>query len=550
MKLRRAWPAICIWVIFLIFDIVMVASYSYFSGLFPAKNLLYYAIGFTVISIFVMSLLTFYLGRFCDKLDVRLLLQKKAVKIIYPILVVLIVVGGIWYRAELLASATGDIIGKRSLYENAMIGGTSITREYDLLSIVYSCLLKVILIFTGNIISVSFFFQIACFTVFLICGYFTVKKLLGIAAAFVFTAYAAFMPVFTTAFTGLELSTDSLFMAMFGIELLFVAMFLQGADKGKYTSKAFVIWYIFVGIIVGFMAYVDAGTIIMILPFIASALFLHGKAPLKELVRILFLLLGAVAAFFVMIIQEAGPAYTSKSLAGWGTYYFHNLNTFRMFWTYTDHKIIYLITVVAMSGVIIGFWKNRNFEKISPWLVSMLLIFATVPFMGATRMNTQVFVTVYYAFILGCVASLITLPADETTQEPAKETGEEEMLAEHLAESDGTLTFEEKKMIRDSINQAVSRLADTKDVDDIYIIPKERFVPEGMVLPEDDEDTDLTPRMKMPELRNNFGLDGKPEKLKLKRKINEPKQEEKLEIISSPNDDFDLKLKPGDDFDI
>ena len=388
MKLRRSLPAICIWVVFVLFDIVMVASCSYFSGLFPTENLLIYSIVFTALSILAMSVLTFALGRLSDHLMIHDFVDKAAFKTFYAIVAALIIVGGVWYRLELLAHTAGDIVGKYSLYENAMVGGKNLSPEYDLLSIVYSGVLKFILVFTGNIISVAFFFQIACFTIFMICGFFTVKMLLGRSAAIVFASYVAFVPVFTTAFTGLELSTDSLFMAMFGIELLVVALFLKGAYLDKFRSGVWIIWYLLVGIVVGFMAYVDAGTIIMILPFLVAPIFFYGKWPTDELLELFIIVLGALLAFFGMLAQEAGLAVLNDRLANWASYYFHNLNVVSMFWTYTDHKLLYLITAVAMSGVLFGFWKNRKVEKISPWLLSMLFIFATVPFMGATRMNT------------------------------------------------------------------------------------------------------------------------------------------------------------------
>ncbi len=704
MKLRRAWPAICIWVVFMIFDIVMVASYSYFSGLFPSKDLLTYSLFFSAISILVMTVLTFITGNVCDFIKVKEFKNRTFVKFLYPILIALLMVGGIWYRIELLASNAGDITGKYSLYENAMVGGKNLTQEYDLLSIVYSGLLKGVLVFTGNIISVPFYFQIACFAVFMICGFFTVKLLLGMGAGFVFTAYVAFMPVFTPIFTGLELSTDYLFMAMFGIELLFVALFLKGAYVGRYNTNVYIAWYIFVGIVVGFMAYIDAGTIIMILPFILSALMLYGRSPKKEGLRILFVILGAVIAFVGMLAQEAGFMMIDVRFSNWASYYFHNLNTFSMFWTYTDHKTIYLATVIAMSGVIVGFWKNRKVEKISPWLLAMIFIFATVPFMGATRMNTQVFVTVYYAFILGCVASLITLPYDEGGDEfaeaevkdpPSKEAIDEAVAklasepdtemrvitpdkskAEYKAEdktnaegvavaataaavtatavaagvdgkseseeaSDSEIKeetkesseevqtedevkadaedkpvseksvddkaadasvkeveasikeaedlqkevekWEKRKDIVATVNAAMAAVAlekeaveratagEAENTPEIELEnaaentsenapehatenttenapegagDQQLFIPEGMVLPQDDEDADLTPRMKMPEFKGGVGPDGKAEKIRIIRKVEAPKEE------PAPKDDFDIPLAAGDDFDI
>ncbi|MBP3279624.1 MAG: hypothetical protein J6M44_11775, partial [Butyrivibrio sp.] len=381
-------------------------------------------------------MVTILLSRLSDAIGFKALGEKTFFNVLYSCLIVLIIGASVYYRVEILSSTAGDIGGKYSLYENAMIGGQNVTAEYDLLSILYSTILRGILLFTGNIISVPFFFQIACFTLFMICSYFTVKKLLGRAAAFVYTTYVAFMPIFTTSFTGLTLSTDYLFMAMFGIEFLVVALYLRGAYKGSYTSAGYLLWYIFVGIVVGFMAYVDAGTIIMILPFLVAVLFLCGRDYRYDLVRLVITVLVAVITFFLMIAQEAGFAFFPERLDNWASYYFHNLNTFSMFWIYTDHKILYLITAVAMSGVIVGFWKNRKFERVSPWLLSMLFIFATVPFMGATRMNTQAFVTVYYAFILGCVASLIITPSDEEGEYAIPELSEDELeKMEEMAEA-------------------------------------------------------------------------------------------------------------------
>ncbi len=578
MKLRRTWPAICIWAVFLLFDIVMVASLCFFLGLFPSDKALYYSGGIAILSALVMSVVTLLLSKLSDTINFKELGDKTFFNILYSALIVLIIAGGVYYRVEILSSTAGDIGGKYSLYENAMVGGQNVTAEYDLLSILYSAVLKGILFFTGNIISVPFFFQIACFTIFMIFSYFTVKKLLGRAAAFVYTAYVAFMPIFTTSFTGLTLSTDYLFMAMFGIEFFIVALFLEGSYKGLYTSPAFMLWYAFVGAAVGFMAYVDAGTIIMILPFLVAVLFLYGKDYRYDLVRLGFVVIAACLMFFGMIAQEKGFMMMDVQLSNWASYYFHNLNTFSMFWIYTDHKILYLITAIAMSGVIMGFWKNRIFERVSPWLLSMLFIFATVPFMGATSMNTQAFVTVYYAYILGCVASLIITPADEAGEyvapeltedelekmEQMSEAADEELSEENESEPEPEAEkTEEVRVVKPEPVQESKPEPEVQEPEPEPAAvepkpepepaavepkpepePRQRFIPEGMVLPEDDEDVDLTPRMKMPEFTGKISLDGS-EKLKVKAK-----EEPAPESVPEPADDFDIAFTEGDDFDI
>ena len=70
-----------------------------------------------------------------------------------------------------------------------------------------------------------------------------------------------------------------------------------------------------------------------------------------------------------------------------------------------------------------------------------------------------------------------------------------------------------------------------------------RYVPEGMVLPEDDEDVDLTPRMKMPTF-DKVGLGSETGKLKVKSR------DEHTESVPEPKDDFDIAFTDGDDFDI
>lgn len=702
MKLKRTWPAICIWVIFVIFNIVMVASYSFFSGLFPETNRLVYSVILTVLGILVTSVAVIGLGRICGQIDLRPIEDAPFFKIMYSVLLLIVIAGGIFYRTGILSRIAGDITGKYSLYENAMVGGTP-AQEYDLLSIVYTGLLRPVLFFTGNIISVPFYYQIACFTLFIILGTITVRMLLGKAAAFVFAAYVSFMPVFTPAFTGLDLSTDSLFTAMFGIELFIVALFLRGIVQKKYDSAIWVVWYVIVGIIIAFMTYVDAGTVIMILPFFIASLVICGSSVRAGVIRLLYVIASGIVTFLALLSQEAGISWLWERVNHWFLYFFNNTNTFSTFWTYTEYKIIYLITVIAMSGVIVGFWRNRNFERISPWLFSMLLMFATVPFMGPTRMNTQTFVTIYYAFILACVASLIVMRPDETAEdelsvegymeedeasedeasedvieedeeaeeEPEKEeepeTEESEQTAveseevkeeseedkepesegseeEKEPESEGTeedketeteepvesketeseepeeekepeseeaveengdesqkveteeqsqepeqekekleyvseqykgdysvfaaqgnvfveedeqrpapvpeideylVSYDARPQGTHDLEEAIRQLDELSKLPEMVVKPKKqraRFVPVGMVLPEDDEDMDQTPHMKMPELKSRIGADGKVEKLKVGVTPN------KRPAPSAHG--FDIPLNPGDDFDI
>ncbi|SFB69258.1 hypothetical protein [Butyrivibrio sp. YAB3001] len=592
MKLKRMWPGICILIVFFIFDVIMVASSSFFSGLFPSDDmLLAYSGIFTVISVLIMSVLTLLMRKICDHLDTRHLSEKIGFRIVYVVILIAILVGGTVYRVFLLSHTTAVPSGKLSLYENAMVGAVTSTVENDLLSIVYSTVLKGILFFTGNNLSVAFFYEIGLFMLFVLLGAIACRLLLGKCASIVFAGFVSFMPIFDEHFVKAVIGTDELFLTLFGIELLLVAIYLKKASDGKYSSKLHIIWYMVVGIVVGFMAYVDVGTFVAILPLLLSVLFLLEKENSGGILSLIILLAFGMLSFFGMIIQEAGIYNVDITLQNWGRYFFRNLNTFSMYWTYTNYKVVYLVTLVVMSGVLLGYFRNREFENVSPWLLSTILIFVATPFLGATRMNDQLILTIYFAFVLACVAALITTNENMALAEAKSEDitdsveSEEQMLsgvqevvtpaakevsdlanepeyyddepeyshdegmeasgvetkensnakfidAEHDTTFSQYIASSEKEEILPEAKKQVESACKEEVRSDIPD-EKPRFVPEGMVLPvgsEDEMDIER-PKMKMPEFEGMIALDRK-EKVKPKK------------------DDFDIPFKEGDDFDI
>ncbi len=601
MKLKRMWPGLCILVVFIIFDVIMVASSSFFSGLFPSGNMtLTYSCILTGLGVLIMSILTFLLGRICDHIGLKELADTIGVRVIYVLMLIAIFIGGVFYRLDVLSRTTFSPAGKLSLYENAQIGSAIPGNEYDLLSIVYSYMLRAILYFTGNKLVIAYYFQIALFMLFVLLGTIVCRLLLGKAAAVVFAAYVSFMPIFTLNLQKAMIGTDELFLVLFGFELLIISIYLKGISDGKYKSFGWILWYLIVGVVVGFMTYLDAGTIIAVLPLLLSVMFMAGDEKHTGILSFIFVVLSGVATFFGMIAQEGGIDQFTAVLQKWGQYYFHNLNIFSVFWTYTGYKIVYLVTFIAMSGVLVGFFRNRNFGRVSPWLLSTILVFIATPFFGATRMNDQNVVTVFFAFVLACVVSLITLTrqeevfdrADEEAVEGAEAESEEN--AEGSENSDKTpavnpmstgttvitpdegyarksyddvpektlergkkeeTTVEEKKA--EVVSETVTEVKETKPEPEKATVEvskpateekepapeKPRFVPEGMVLPtgsEDEMDVD-TSRMKMPQFKGKISLDRK-EKAAKKEYVPQKKSKKK--------DDFDIPFKAGDDFDL
>ena len=223
------------------------------------------------------------------------------------------------------------------------------------------------------------------------------------------------MPVFSDGLRNVRVDTDDLFYLLFGLELLILAIYLKTDSDGAYNKKVFVygLWFLLVGAVIGFMTYVDAGTLIVILPFLLAGLFIVKNSVASEIFRLLFILVGGLTAFFGMIFQEGGANGFDQVLYNWSQYFFKNINTFNTFWTYTNYKIEYLATFVAMTGIIVGFWRNRRYEKVTPWLLSTMIVFFATPFFGATRTNSETMLTVFFGFVLGAVVSLITMESHE-----------------------------------------------------------------------------------------------------------------------------------------
>ena len=568
MKLKRMWPAVCIWAVFIIFDVIMVASSSFFSGLFPSTNKLIYAVIFTIISTALIGILTYMCGKICDYFRLTDQAETVRAKILYLVLTILVIVGGIVDRVGVLKNTTYDPSGKLSLYSNAMIGVMP-SEEYDLLSVIYSALLKIVLIFTGNKQIVAFYFSIALFTAFIICGTIVTAMLLGKGASLTFAAFTSFMPVFSDKLYKNMLTTDELFYAMFGVELLVLSIFLSFSYHQIDKSAGWAVFYAVTGAVVGFMTYLDAGSGVVVLPLILSVIFLLESEYSKNFFRLIFVLLGGIVTFFVMILQEGGISSFDVVLSKWGSYFFHNLNTFNTFWTYTNYKIIYLVTFVCMLGVMVGYWRNRYFERVSPWLLSTIIIFFITPFFGATRMNDERVLTFYFAFVLGCVVSLIVTDKKEesmVTYAEISDVDKEEQEIREIAEYDsekrvvkpetsGKDKFEDNNLESESLeeNHIEKNNIEANNIIKNNVTPenhvnaekketanteKIRFVPEGMVLPtgsEDEMDTDKA-KMRMPKFEGKLSLDRPEKKVHKQEKIKK--------------DDFDIPFREGDDFDI
>ncbi len=587
MKLKRMWTSICIFVLFIIFDVVMIVSSSFFSGLFPSDNLVPYTCAVTICGLLVMGLFTFLLGKAADAVYADEMAKTASAKAFHALAITATIIGGAFYRIDIIENSTATAAGRLSLYENAMVG-SSISYEYDFLSLIYSKLLNLVLMFSGNFVIFAFYFQIVLFMLFVLISSEAVRILLGKFASLVYALYVSFMPVFSDSVRQAIISTDELFYFLYGLELLIVAWYIKLDSKHKYESKWYILWFMLVGACVGFMTYMDAGTLVVILPLLLSGLFIIGNDVVLELFRLVIIVISGLAVFFAMILQEGGIEYFDAVLVQWANYFFKNINTFSTFWTYTNYKPVYLATFIVMSGIFVGFWKNRIFERVTPFLLSTMLVFFATPFFGATMMNSQIMLSIYFAFVLASVASLIVtnqnegMPvavtkdatesaseekesSDEKVSSEEKESSEDVSASADIKEENAENKENEKELAtEEEKNSAIAevvkpsrkekapaitepeKIVDNKDIDNTSVALgnyANRYVPEGMVLPEgSEEEMDISAsRMKMPAFEGKISLERKEKPIE--------KTKKKIEKAPAKKDDFDIAFTPGDDFD-
>ncbi|MCH4193046.1 MAG: glycosyltransferase family 39 protein [Butyrivibrio sp.] len=532
MVWRKTWPGYVIWAVYSAFDVSLVVMFSYFSGLFPSENRMAFTAAFTALSLAGVGVIAFMGGKLADYIGGRRTGCGFWVRAGYIILVIFMFSAAAGIRICILKNLQYQISGNVSLYQMAMIGAGPIPQT-DILTFVYTSLIRQILMFTGNIPAAAALCQMIfqLLTAFLL--YLAIDISMGRIPAFFTGAYVLFMPFYVEQ-TGV-LGTNTLFILMFMAELLLVVLFLQGISQKKYRNGWWNIWYLAVGAGVGFMLYLDAGTII-IFGLVFSAFFLENTTFGYVCRRLFVLFAGVVSLFILMIGQQAGWQSIQMTFQNWIHVYFENVNTIDFFSIYTQYRMIYLLTVITMFLGCIGFMREKKRERTAPWMLLLLLVTVCTPFMGPTMLSGQQVVTLFYAVVTGGgIAAMITPVKKETY--------------ENLFENESVQAAGQNE---ETVNEKTENTESGNTENEMQKAAPVRYVPEGMVLPtgEEDVDEDAAPRMKMPEYREAepISLNRQGKMAAENTEVENSKPEE--QHPAPEEQDFDLPFKPGDDFDV
>ena len=547
MKLKKTWLGLCVWGIYTIFTVFLIAYSAYTLGLLPNDSKIAYTVGFTVLSLLAVGVITFLFCKLNDFIVYDSNVSQKALNVLFIIASVVIIAGAAVYRIHIINSAAVSLSGNVDLYEVAKIGAEGQISKADLLSYVYSNVLKFILGFTGNSDIVVPVFQAVIQMIALVTVFFAIYITMGRMAALVGAAYFGFVPVFVSDFY--EVYAKNIFFMLFGVELLLLAIFIKNESQDTPAGLWSYLYLVLTGAACGFMLFIDAGTM-MVVVFLIAALFVVDSDVKKGLLHDLVILISAAVLFFVMLLQQGGIAGLADSYNAWHVQYFKSLSTLALFTFYNDYKYMYLVTMILMGIASIAFYRGGRKERVTPWLMLTVLMAFIIPFLGSTRLNCQFVVTLFYGIAISAGVSCITFKGVDMMTEEENATNQEEIVEQESLDSKEIVEQESS----DSKEAVARKSFDSKEIRgtgtmrEIVVpetrVPKEqkvRYVPEGMVVPEgqeDEEDFTYPSKMKMPEFK-----DSAPIALNRPAKAKEDAASEKKKKY-----DFAIETKDGDDF--
>jgi len=234
--------------------------------------------------------------------------------------------------------------------------------------------------------------------------YFAVRIFNGLAGAFVFALYMGIMPLYADKMWAL--SNAYILYVLFGIELYLATLFLKGACLNKYKGAVSTAWMILAGVYIGFMMYVDAGSLVTLV-LVFSVLACINKTFKRKCYEIGMVLVGLVIGFLIMLIQYDGISHVVMAFDVWFKTYLYNLDTISLYTVYSQYKTYYLGTFILMITAAAGFWKWRKYQCTTPWLLMSILVTVLIPFFGPTLLNSEEVQTLFYAIDIGCGISCI-----------------------------------------------------------------------------------------------------------------------------------------------
>ena len=402
MILKKDVSSYVIWALFATFNVLLIAVFGLYSGLFPTSDttetMLFTGL-FTALVTGTCLVVSFLI----DRLSVYFMQGKKLnSNLIYLILFVLVLIGGIVLRSIILYNEGVYIKTGVMLFETASVTKGGIITADSIWKLFYLVIMRTVLYFTGDIVIAAIVYQIAIRMIFFILIGVAVRIMTGRVASLIVLSLLMFLPPFITVHI---LDAASFFEIFVALELIFLAIYFKNMTRAKKSQSAVrFLLYFLLGIGLGALFYIDAGTILFWSPMLLL-LFVFKK--IKEVLKSFTCIIpGAVCGFMLTLIVWDGYDVIGPALYRWSSKYFADVLSIESFEVIGEssssvYAALYLILAIIMLCSSFAFLFHKKTTRLAPVMLPALLVCIVSPVMGETGVNTLRMMTLMCIIVIG-----------------------------------------------------------------------------------------------------------------------------------------------------
>ena len=402
MILKKDVSSYVIWALFATFNVLLIAVFGLYSGLFPTSDttetMLFTGL-FTALVTGTCLVVSFLI----DRLSVYFMQGKKLnSNLIYLILFALVLIGGIVLRSVILYNDGVYIKTGIMLFETASVTKGGIITADSICKLFYLVIMRTVLYFTGDIVIAAIVYQIVVRMIFFILIGVAVRIMTGRVASLIVLSLLMFLPPFITVHI---LNVASFFEIFVALELIFLAIYFKNMTRAKKSQSAVrFLLYFLLGIGLGALFYIDAGTILFWSPMLLL-LFVFKK--IKEVLKSFACIIpGAVCGFVLTLIVWDGYDVIGPALYRWSSKYFADVLSIESFEVIGEssssvYAVLYLILAIIMLCSSFAFLFHKKTTRLAPVMLPALLVCIVSPVMGETGVNTLRMMTLMCIIVIG-----------------------------------------------------------------------------------------------------------------------------------------------------
>ncbi len=380
-----------------------------------------YVTGFIILFIALAVCLFLVIRKICVPAIITMEISERAAMIFEISAASVIFVIGLLYRIFLILNhvTMGNEIVETNYCRMAVVrAGAGVKPLVHGASYVYVRLLSLFFTFFGNKATAAVWLQVALQLITILLAYFAIRKIAGRISACVVELFLAVSAVYSGQV--LELVPDTLFLMLYVSGLFIAVNYIYSYYIDSLSRAGEIRGAVFSGIVIGALTYLDAVSLTLLILFIGLLIGknkinaddlcdphdIYVKTKRRRVFSVwIFILTLAVAAaaLAVSFVLDSVISHTAVEVVynAWSRLYTGQPWLVSVISKNNYSLIEFLAQVVLASLLVITFWKRKEVQNSSLWML-MMIILAPMPISGVSFLRYQVF----YVFIWSVLAGL------------------------------------------------------------------------------------------------------------------------------------------------